>query len=95
MLHPVRLNESKRIHKNGLMERYFKNLGQGTNSLKRWRKRGFISIKSYKKAKYDAQKLIVAKKQAFFDVKLSVSVGKPKEYPEISWYAEEDGSFKL
>ena len=33
----------------------------------------------YKKAKYDAQKLIAAKKQVFFDEKLSESVGKPKE----------------
>ena len=33
----------------------------------------------YKKTKYDAQKLIAAKKQAFFDEKLSESVGKPKE----------------
>ena len=47
MLHTVRLNESKAILKIGLMERYLKNLGQGTNSLKRSRKRGFISIKSY------------------------------------------------
>ena len=33
----------------------------------------------YKKTKYDAKKLIAAKKQAFFDEKLSESVGKPKE----------------
>ena len=67
-----------RIIKTGLVERYSKNLGQGTNSLKHSRKRGFIPI-VYKKAKYDAQKLIAAKKQAFFDEKLSERVGKPKE----------------
>ena len=33
----------------------------------------------YKKAKYDAQNLIAAKKQAFFDEKLSENVDKPKE----------------
>ena len=38
-----------------------------------------INKELYKKAKYDAQKLIAAKKQAFFDEKLSESVGKPKE----------------
>ena len=38
-----------------------------------------IDKELYKKAKYNAQKLIAAKKQAFFDEKLSESVGKPKE----------------
>ena len=33
----------------------------------------------YKKAKYDAQKLIAAKKQTFFDEKLSEKVGKLKK----------------
>ena len=33
-----------------------------------------IDIKLYKKAKYDARKLIAAKKQAFFDGKLSERV---------------------
>ena len=37
-LHPVRLNESKGILKTGLMATYFRNLGQGTNSLKCLRK---------------------------------------------------------
>ena len=37
-----------------------------------------IDRKLYKKAKYDARKLIAAKKQAFFDGKLSESFGKPK-----------------
>ena len=32
----------------------------------------------YKKAKHDAQKLIAAKVQEFFNEKLSESVGKPK-----------------
>ena len=45
-LHPVRLNESKGILKTGLMERYLRNLGQWTKSLKCLRKRGFISRKS-------------------------------------------------
>ena len=37
-----------------------------------------IDRKLYKKAKYDARKLIAVKKQAFFDGKLSESFGKPK-----------------
>ena len=48
-LHPVRLNKSKGILKTGLMERYLRNLGQGT-------KRGFISIKSYIKRLSTTQK---------------------------------------
>ena len=47
MLHPVRLSNSKGILKIGLLEKYWKNLGQGTNSLKHSRKPGFISIKNY------------------------------------------------
>ena len=38
-----------------------------------------IDKELYKKAKYNAQKLIAAKKQAFFGKTLSESVGKPKE----------------
>ena len=38
-----------------------------------------INKELYKKTKYDAKKLIAAKKQAFFDEKLSERVGKPKE----------------
>ena len=38
-----------------------------------------IDKELYKKAKYDTQKFIAAKNQAFFDEKLSESVGKPKE----------------
>ena len=38
-----------------------------------------INKQLYKKAKYDAQKLIAAKKQTFFDEKLSEKVGKPKK----------------
>ena len=42
-------------------------------------------IESYKKAKYDARKLIAAKKQAFFDEKLSKcwQTKRIMEYPEI------------
>ena len=36
-----------------------------------------INKELYKKAKYDTLKLIAAKKQTFFDEKLSESVGKP------------------
>ena len=43
------------------------------------KKRLHIDKELYKKAKYEAQKLIAAKKQAFFDEKLSENVGKPKE----------------
>ena len=63
-MHPVRLNKSKGILKIGLMERYLKNLGKRTNSLKRSRKRGIISIKSYNKAKYDT-KVNGSKKASF------------------------------
>ena len=38
-----------------------------------------IDTELYKKAKYNAQKLIAAKKQAFFDKKLSETVEKTKE----------------
>ena len=38
-----------------------------------------IDKELYKKAKCDAQKLLAAKKQVFFDEKLSESVGKPKD----------------
>ena len=37
-----------------------------------------IDKELYKKAKYDAEKILPAEKQAFFDEKLSESVGKPK-----------------
>ena len=49
MLHPVKLNESRGILKTALMEKYLKNLGQGTNSLKHLRRQGFTSIRNYKK----------------------------------------------
>ena len=61
------------------MERYLKNLGQGTLFQAFKKARLHINKELYKKTKYDAQKLIAAKKQAFFDEKLSESVGKPKE----------------
>ena len=38
-----------------------------------------IDKELYKKAKYDASKLIATKKQAFFKEKLSETIGKPKE----------------
>ena len=38
-----------------------------------------IDKELYKKVNYDVQKLIAAKSQAFFDEKLSESVGKPKQ----------------
>ena len=38
-----------------------------------------IDKELYKKSKYDALKLIVSKKQAFFEEKLSETIGKPKE----------------
>ena len=37
-----------------------------------------IDKELYKKAKYDDEKILPAEKQAFFDEKLSESVGKPK-----------------
>ena len=53
--------------------------GEVLEKLRSRDKRLHIDKELYKKAKYDAQKLIAAKKQAFFDEKLSESVGKPKE----------------
>ena len=41
--------------------------------------RPHIDKELYKKANYDVQKLIAAKSQAFFDEKLSESVGLPKQ----------------
>ena len=38
-----------------------------------------INKELYKKSKYDALKLIASKKQAFFEEKLSETIGKPKE----------------
>ena len=72
MLFPVSLNDSNYILKTGLMEKYLKNLGQGTNSLFTPFKKTRLHIDKelYKKIKYDAQKLIAAKKQVFFDEKL-------------------------
>ena len=47
-------------------------------------------------AKCDALKLSAAKKQEFFNEKLSESVGKINmEHPEISWYTQENGCYKL
>ena len=81
MLHPVRLNQSKGILKIGLMEKYLKKLVRSREKLfKAFKKmRLHINKELYKKTKYDAQKLITAKTQAFFDEKLSESLGKPKE----------------
>ena len=41
-----------------------------------------INKELYKKAKYDASKLIITKKQAFFKEKLSETIGKPEELRE-------------
>ena len=38
-----------------------------------------IKKELYKKSKYDALKLTASKKQAFFEEKLSETIGKPKE----------------
>ena len=70
MLHSVRLNESKGILKIGEV------LGK---LFKTFITRLHINKELYKEAKYDTQKLIAAKKKAFFDEKLSESAGKPKE----------------
>ena len=80
MLHPITLNESKGILKIGLMQKYLKNLQVKDNLFKAFKKvRLHIDKELYKRAKYGAQELIAAKKQAFFDEKLSEIVGKPKE----------------
>ena len=80
LFHPITLNESKGILKIGLMQKYLKNLQVKDNLFKAFKKvRLHIDKELYKKAKYGAQELIAAKKQAFFDKKLSEIVGKPKE----------------
>ena len=57
-----------------------KNLEAKDNLFKAFKKvRLHIDKDLYKKAKYGAQELIAAKKQAFFDEKLSEIVGKLKE----------------
>ena len=79
MLHPVRLNESKGILETGLIEVLQKL--RSRDKLSKAFKKAWLHIDKelYKKAKCVAQKLIAAKKQAFFDEKLSESVGKLKE----------------
>ena len=79
MLHPVRLNESKGILETGLIEVLQKLRSRDKLSKAFKKARLHIDKELYKKAKCVAQKLIAAKKQAFFDEKLSESVGKPKE----------------
>ena len=62
------------------MERYLEKLRSRDKLFKAFEKmRLHIDKEFYKKAKYDMQKLIAAKKLAFFDEKLSESVAKPKE----------------
>ena len=62
------------------MQKYLKNLQVKDNLFKAFKKmRLHIDKELYKRAKYGAQELIAAKKQAFFDEKLSEIVGKPKE----------------
>ena len=79
MLHPVRLNESKGILETGLIEVLQKLRSRDKLSKAFKKARLHIDKELYKKAKCVAQKLIAAKKQAFFDEKLSESVGKLKE----------------
>ena len=64
MLHPVRLSESKGIHKIGLLKKYLKNLRKGTNSLKHLRKQDFLSIKNYIKRLNTMQKSQSDKKES-------------------------------
>ena len=97
MLHPVRLNESKGYS-------YWFD-GEGLEKL-RSRDKLFKAFKKtrlninkelYKKAKYDTLKLIAAKKQPSF-MKNSQKVlanQRIMEHPDISWYAQENGCFKL
>ena len=57
-----------------------------------------IDKKLYKKAKYDAQKLIVTKKSKHYLMKTLRKCWQTKrimEHPDISWYSQEDGNFKL
>ena len=60
------------------MESYLKNRSR-ERLFKAFKKtRLHIDKELYKKAKYDAEEIIAAETQAFFDEKLSESVGKPK-----------------
>ena len=53
-----------------------------------------INKELYKKTKYNKLKLLTAKKQAFFDEKLRKCC-QTERIVEISWHAQENGSFKL
>ena len=56
------------------------NINTGDKLFKRFKKsRLHIDKELYKKAKYNTLKSTTAKKQAFFDDKLSEYIGKPKE----------------
>ena len=55
-LAPYKTKRVKGNPKVDLMEKYLKNVGQRTNSLKRSRKRGFISIKNYIKRLHTTHK---------------------------------------
>ena len=79
MLHTARLYALKEILKTGLME-LLANFRSRDKFFKTFNKpRLHTSKELYKKVKYDALKSIAAKKLAFFNKKLSESVGIPNE----------------
>ena len=51
-----------------------------------------VNKELYKKAKYDAQKLIAGKKQEFFYKKLS---GRTMKHSQIFWCVQENGKFNF
>ena len=77
---PCKTRRVKRNTQNWFNGKVLEKLTSRDKLFKAFKKRRLhIDKELYKKAKYDAQKLIAAKKQPFFDKKDSENVGKPKE----------------
>ena len=78
-LHPCKTKQVKGNTQNWFDGELFEKLRSRERLFKAFKKmRLHIDKELYKKAKYDVEKIIAAENQAFFDEKLSESVGKPK-----------------
>ena len=76
---PLRLT-NERKHPEGVWWRSLKNLNTRDKNLQKFKKfRLHIDKELFKKAKYEALKLVATKKQAVFKEKISESISKPKE----------------
>ena len=77
---PYRSKRGKRKTQEWFDSEIFEKLNARDKLLKRFKKPKLnIDKELYKKAKYDASKLIALKKQVFFEEKVSETIGKPKE----------------